>query len=100
YFVAWTADSKRLYIPTQLPDAVSLVDVTQANKELAFRDLNGACEKPHVVALNADKALFVVCEGDQVGPGDVLMLDPVSLSTSASTKVGVYPDAFVRVGGG
>jgi YVTN family beta-propeller protein len=100
YFAAWTADSARLYIPTQQPNALSLVDLTQANKELAFRDLNGVCDKPHVAELHGDKALFLVCEGDQTGPGDVLMLDPVSLSTSASTKVGVYPDAFVRVGGG
>ena len=42
----------------------------------------------------------MVCEGDQSTPGDVLTLDPLTLKTIASTKVGVYPDAFVRVAGG
>jgi DNA-binding beta-propeller fold protein YncE len=97
YFVAWTADSARVYIPTQQPDSLSLVDVTQGPMEVAFRDLSGECEKPHVADLSGAKTLFVVCEGDQTNPGDVVMLDPTTLATSVSTKVGVYPDAFIRV---
>jgi DNA-binding beta-propeller fold protein YncE len=100
YFVAWTPDGERLYVPTQAPDALRLFDVAQGNAELATRDLSGACDKPHVVDLAGD-ALFVVCEGDQTKtPGNVLKLDPATLETVASTAVGLYPDAFVRVPGG
>jgi DNA-binding beta-propeller fold protein YncE len=100
YFVAWTDDSAHLYIPTQQPDALKLVDVTQGNTELGFLDLTSDCPNPHVADVAGGKALFVVCEGDQTTPGDVLMLEPLTLKTVASTKVGVYPDAFVRIAGG
>ena len=99
YFVAWTADSTRIYIPTQAPDALRLVDVTQGNQELNFRNMSGVCDKPHAAELVSEQHLFVVCEGDQVTPGDVVMLDPSTLATMASAKVGVYPDAFVRIPG-
>ena len=100
YFVAWTADSAKIYIPTQAPDALHFVDVTQNNLEISFRDMSGVCEKPHAAELSGLKQLFLVCEGDQTTPGDVVMLDPGSLMTMSSTKVGIYPDAFVRVLGG
>jgi DNA-binding beta-propeller fold protein YncE len=101
FFVAWTADGARLYIPTQQPDALILVDLAQDNAELAYRDLGGACDKPHVADLSGSDALFVVCEGDQTTtPGDVMKLDPVTLDTITTTKAGLYPDAFVRVAGG
>jgi DNA-binding beta-propeller fold protein YncE len=100
YFVAWTPDGKRLYVPIQAPDTLSLIDVEHANTEIATRDLSGACDKPHVVNLAGD-ALFVVCEGDQTKtPGNVLKLDPATLETITSTVVGLYPDAFVHVAAG
>lgn len=97
YFVAWTPDGKSLYVPTQTPDALSLIDLEQANTEIVYRPLSGACDKPHLVNL-AEGTLFVVCEGDQTKtPGNVLKLNPATLETITSTAVGLYPDAFVRV---
>jgi DNA-binding beta-propeller fold protein YncE len=100
YFVGWTPDSKHIYVPTQQPDAVVLIDVSQGNVEVDFRDLTGECEKPHQAEVHEDSGLFVVCEGDKLTPGDLVKLDPMTLDTSAKTKVGVYPDAIIRVFGG
>jgi DNA-binding beta-propeller fold protein YncE len=100
YFVGWTPDNKYIYVPTQQPDAMILIDVSQGNAEVDFRDLTGECGKPHQAELHEGSGVFVVCEGDQLTPGDVVMLDPMTLITSAKTKVGVYPDAIVRVLGG
>lgn len=100
YFVAWSADSARLYIPTQQPDTLLIAD-PKAGAVLSSRTFEaGACDKPHLGELYdhaGDAALFVVCEGDQVAPGRVLKLDPVTLETMESTEVGAYPDALVQV---
>jgi DNA-binding beta-propeller fold protein YncE len=100
YFVGWTPDSKRIYVPTQQPDALIFIDVSQGNVELDFRAFSGECGKPHQAELHEGSGVFVVCEGDQLTPGDVVMLDPMTLDTSAKTKVGVYPDAIIRIFGG
>ena len=100
YFVGWTPDGAHIYIPTQQPDALILVDYAQGNAELAYRDLAGECDKPHVVEVSGGTALFMVCEGDQTAPGDVLRLDGTTLATVSAAKVGVYPDAFIQVSGG
>ena len=100
YFVGWTPDSKYIYVPTQQPDALLLIDVSQGNAEVDYRDLTGECEKPHQAELHEGSGLFVVCEGDKLTPGDLVKLDPMTLTTHAKTQVGVYPDAIIRVLGG
>ncbi|AUX44784.1 hypothetical protein SOCE26_062520 [Sorangium cellulosum] len=98
YFVAWTPDARRIYVPTQSPDAITLFDVADGNDEIAYRDLTGECDKPHIVDFDGGDGLFLVCEGDQMKiPGNVLRLDPETLETRSNTTVGLYPDAFVRV---
>ncbi|WP_437720657.1 YncE family protein [Sorangium sp. So ce861] len=98
YFVAWTPDGSGLYVPTQAPDAIALIDVANDNAELAYRDLSGECEKPHVVDYDGGDGLFLVCEGDQTEtPGKVLRLDPETLETRSEAEVGLFPDAFARV---
>lgn len=100
YFVAWTPDSQRIYIPTQKPDAVVEVDLANGNQELLYRDLTGECDNPHVADLSSGPDLFVVCEGDQTAPGKVVRLGVADLGTLSVAPAGVYPDAFVRVPGG
>jgi YVTN family beta-propeller protein len=101
YFAAWSEDGSHLYVPTQSPDAIILYDLTEGAAEQLYRAFEpGECDAPHVAELNGDQAMFIACEGDQVNPGHVVMLDPETLETLETAEVGVYPDAFVRVPGG
>jgi YVTN family beta-propeller protein len=95
YFAAWSPDESTLWIPTQAPD--ELVAVTVATGAVARRHSYGAeCIRPHEAQLAPDGAtVYVVCEGDHVAEGAVLAVDPVSLETRASMKVGVYPDRLM-----
>lgn len=98
FFAAFSPDGSRLYIPTQQPDALVLIDLEQGNTELLVRPFTAAeCERPHLAEIHADGALFVVCEGDWKSPGRVLKLDPSSLEDVTSAEVGVYPDGLARV---
>ncbi|WP_437730304.1 YncE family protein [Sorangium sp. So ce1335] len=98
YFVAWSPDSSRIYVPMQAPDAIQVIDVAAGSTALAYRDLTAVCDRPHIADFDGAGALFVVCEGDQIAtPGRVLRLDPETLETLSDTEVGLYPDAFARV---
>jgi DNA-binding beta-propeller fold protein YncE len=99
FFVAWSEDGTRLFIPTQQPDALVVADLS-TSQQVDYRDLTGTCGKPHVVELSGPSDLFVVCEGDQKTAGDVLKVGVTTLDTVVTEKVGVYPDAFFRVAGG
>jgi DNA-binding beta-propeller fold protein YncE len=93
YFAAWSRDDARLWIPTQGPDALVLVDA-KTRAVVAQRVFDAAtCEKPHEAVLSrAGDVVYLVCEGDHVAPSVVLALDPATLETRASIAVGVYPD--------
>lgn len=98
YFAAWSPDDAKLWIPTQVPDAVVLVDVA-TGKVLRQRVLDTSCVRPHEMVLGRDASMvYLVCEGDHRMPSVVLGLDAQSLETRATMPVGVYPDrlAFSR----
>jgi DNA-binding beta-propeller fold protein YncE len=99
FFAAFSADGSRLFIPTQQPDALVVIDLTQGNNaEILSRPFAAdECEKPHVAEVHEGGDLFLVCEGDWKNPGRVLKIDPGSLESIASAEVGVYPDGLVRV---
>jgi YVTN family beta-propeller protein len=99
FFTAWTPDGTGLYVPTQNPDSLILVDVTNNNQELARRDfLPGECPLPHVVDRVDDSRVILVCEGDHMTAGRVLLLDAATLATiGTGTDVGTYPDAIMQV---
>jgi len=93
YFAAWAADESKLWIPTQVPDALVLVDATTKAviKQRVFDATT--CIKPHEAILAKDgTTLYLVCEGDHVKPSSVLALDPATLDTKSTLAVGVYPD--------
>lgn len=100
FFAAWSGDGTLLYVPLQAPDGLLLVDLAQDGAELAYRSFDAdTCVRPHVAHLEDAATLFLVCEGDGVGLGTVLMLDASTLETQTATEVGVYPDAIARLGG-
>lgn len=88
---ALTAEGKHL-VPVQQPDKLVV-----ASAELAVektRSFSGdECVKPHQVARHGTR-FFVVCEGDHVGPGKVLEIEPSTLETIRAFEVGVYPDVI------
>ncbi|WP_437476682.1 YncE family protein [Sorangium sp. So ce1014] len=101
YFVAWTPDGSRIYLPTQVPDAIALIGVAPGDDDIVSRELSGECFRPHLAELDEEHGLFLVCEGDQTEtPGRVLRLDPETLETRSDAEVGLYPDAFARVAAG
>lgn len=99
YFAAWSNDETKLWVPSQGPDEVILVD-TATNAVLKRRAFDAAtCQKPHEAQISKDgTTLYLVCEGDHVNKSVVLVLDPSTLETRSSMTVGVYPDrlAFTR----
>lgn len=92
-FSAWNDADDRLYIPTQSPDALLVVDPATARVEHTRVFAGEDCLLPHEAVFGTDPTtVFVVCEGDHKTPSVVLALDADSLETKASLPVGVYPD--------
>lgn len=100
YFAAWSAGDEQLFIPTQNPDAIVVVDPTSGVVQKTHTFDVSECQLPHELVLASDdSALFVVCEGDHVAPSVVLALDPSSLETLTTYPVGVYPDRLALARG-
>jgi len=96
YFPAWSEDGAELFVPTQAPDGVRVLDArTGAVKRQRAFDPS-ECMSPHEAVLGADAtAVWVVCEGDRKKPSVVLSLDRATLATRRSVGVGVYPDRLI-----
>lgn len=90
-FPRYSEDGSLLFVPTQVPDGVSVVDLASSS-EIARRDfLPGECALPHELAWDGGD-LLLACEGDHEAPGAILRLDAATLETKASVAVGVFPD--------
>lgn len=83
-----------LYVPAQRPDALYVVDLAGAASEVRRRVFaDGECQAPHEIRRSAVAGeLLVVCEGDHVGPGKLLVIDAQTLATRATIVTGAYPD--------
>lgn len=94
YFAAWL-DAERLVVPLQSPSGVALIDA--ASGELLSEAGYGAgeCLSPHEAVVSSEGRLFLVCEGDRVGPGAIVELDPDTLAVTRRLEVGVYPDRLL-----
>ncbi len=98
FFPAYSPDGAAAFVPTQAPDRVLKIDVATGAllAERAFPP--GECERPHEAVFVASLGEpWVLCEGDQRGPGAALALDPATLATRAALPTGVYPDRLVVV---
>ncbi len=92
YFPKFSDDGKTLFIPTQQPDALYVVDPTGVKPPIVKTFASSECFRPHLVE-HAAKKLFVVCEGDRKADGNTIALDD-TLAIVSSAPLGVYPDAF------
>lgn len=97
-FGAWSSDGKTFVVPVQTPDALVVFDVATGSL-IKQRALAGECEKPHEVTRSlSGTEIYVVCEGNRVTNGAVLVVDAQTLETKARADVGVYPDRLVVSG--
>lgn len=96
FFPAFSADETKLYIPTQLPDGVLVVDPKTQATLRQRRFAEGECRRPHEIVFGTDKTTaYLVCEGDQITPSVVLGLDADTLATRQTFSVGAYPDRMI-----
>lgn len=94
YFSSWSEDDQTLFVPTQDPDAILAVPFDgSAPKSTVFT--SAQCKKPHVVT-KIGASLYLVCEGDHVTPGSIVVLDE-DLTVVSTKPLGLYPDAFAVV---
>jgi DNA-binding beta-propeller fold protein YncE len=95
YFVAWSSDGKKLFVPVQGPDSIRVVEMGSAMTSVLRTLTPVDCQRPHEISMGRqDQVAYVVCEGDHKGPSQVVALDPATLATRQSFPVGVYPDRF------
>lgn len=92
-------DGDLLYVPVQSPDALVVLDLSGAAKEARRRTFTkDECQAPHEVKRSTIAGeLLVVCEGDHVGPGKVLVVDAATLDIRATILTGAYPDRVEAV---
>ena len=83
-----------LLVPTQAPDGLARVDLDAGKVTTRVALAKADCGLPHVVKVAHDRRVYLVCEGDHVGPGSVLEIDPDTLATKQRWTVGVYPDGI------
>jgi DNA-binding beta-propeller fold protein YncE len=88
-----TRDGTRWIVPVQGPDGVHVVDATTVGVTSSRAFSAGECQRPHQAARHGER-IFLVCEGDHVGPGAILEIDPNDLSTLRRFEVGAYPDVI------
>lgn len=79
-------------VPLQGPDGLARVNLAENRLEKRASYTDAVCKNPHVVKVAKDGRVYEVCEGDHVGKGAVLEVDPVTLETRKRFEVGVYPD--------
>ncbi len=85
---------REVLVPLQGPDGLARVNV-DTGAVVARVATGDACRAPHVARVARDGRVYVVCEGDHVGPGAVVQVDPASLAITKRWTVGVYPDGIV-----
>ena len=93
-FGAFTADGSTLFVVTQTPDALLVVDAAARAIAETVDLATLGCKSAHASKLSPDEAqLFVVCEGDHVRePGALLVLDRATREVLGRTEVGLFPD--------
>ena len=85
-----------LYVPHQGDDRISVLDPSTGAVLRVLPLPRAQCTNVHQVRVLDAARLAVVCEGDHVAPGSLLVVDPATGAVQSATEVGVFPD-FVGV---
>lgn len=94
---AFSVDGTTLWVPHQGDDRISDIDPASGVRRRLLTPAKGTCTNVHsLVPVGAHLAL--VCEGNHVTGGSLVVLDPVTGATVSATPVGVFPDyvGFLR----
>ncbi len=94
-FGAFSPDGRHLVIPFQGRDQLAVLDATTAQPVSELPLPRPQCVNPHAVRFTRDGArLLVVCEGDHVGLGGLVLLRWPDGTVEASLPLGRFPDAL------
>lgn len=94
-FGTFSPDGQLFYVPTQVDDSLTVVNVSDLSVVETVPMDASVCTAPHVVVLDpTGSKLILVCEGDRVLPGNVVILDRETLDIEDSIDVGIYPDGI------
>lgn len=86
-------DAATLVVPSQGPDQLAWIDAATGDTRASLTFDRADCILPHVVGASSDrKRLLVVCEGDRVSPGTLVIVDPDTRTVSDVVPVGRFPD--------
>ena len=88
-------DAHSFLAPLQGPDGAARIDVDTGTIERRVSFSAAECQNPHAARVSKDGRAYLVCEGDHVGPGKIVEIDPATLAIKKSWIVGVYPDGIM-----
>lgn len=100
-FGMFTANGATLYVPTQVNDAIAVIDAATGTlqREIPVRGAN--CLNVHQLRITPDGRWgLVVCEGDHGGPGSLLVMDLANGGAVVqASRVGRFPDSVGLIRG-
>jgi len=86
-------DADTLVVPSQGPDKLWWIDAATGDVKASLAFDVAQCDRPHVVRPASDgQRLAVVCEGDRVTPGTLVIVDRTSKLVTDVVPVGRFPD--------
>ena len=89
-----TQDGRTLYMPYQGADSLAVIDTATSE---VLRDIPlsaSGCLNVHQVELTPDERHgLVVCEGDHLAQGSLLVVDLAEGAVVKSVTVGIFPDS-------
>jgi YVTN family beta-propeller protein len=95
FFGAFDDTGAHFWVPTQARDSLTRIDVATAAVEMRQPFMPADCLSPHEADYVASlHRVFVVCEGDHLGAGSIVAMDPDTLAILDRIEVGVYPDVM------
>jgi DNA-binding beta-propeller fold protein YncE len=88
----FSADGNTLFVPHQGDDQISVIDPSTGAQTRSMAMPHPGCINVHMVTVLPGGQLAVVCEGDHVTPGNLLIVDASSGTVVSDTPVGIFPD--------
>jgi len=86
-------DPATLVVPSQGPDRLAWIDAATGDIRASLAFDRADCILPHVVKPTPDgKHLLVVCEGDRISPGTLVVVAAQTRTVANVVPVGLFPD--------